>query len=181
MIKNKNSLPDCSKWKLWWVEIVAVVYFFITLFISLEIAKIIVSDEWLQAIHKEQIDGVFLSIRNIINVVLFYFLLPILLINPKNIQKIKQYIGLKAVSIKTVCLWLAGFFLLIMLTNAISYFMEKPIVPEYVVQMFQTIKSTPWLIIGIVIAPPIYEELIFRGFLYSGLVSRGWNVWLVIF
>jgi membrane protease YdiL (CAAX protease family) len=179
MIENKNTLFDYSTWKWAWVVFLGFLYYFIANIVSLEIAKIIVSDEWLQSIQEKQIKGLFLSISCIINLVIFYF--PILwLINQQKNTNIKQYIGLKKVSIKTVFMWLAVFFLLIASTNTISYFMENPIVPEYVVQMFQTIKSTPWLILGIVIAAPIYEELFFRGFLYSSFISMGVPVWIVI-
>jgi membrane protease YdiL (CAAX protease family) len=55
--------------------------------------------------------------------------------------------------------------------DVIALALGKPIVPEFSRQVWATSSDRATLVAVIVVAAPIFEELLFRGFLLRGLVS----------
>lgn len=71
-------------------------------------------------------------------------------------------------------LGLACVVLMLPLVDLSSYLAGQPIVPEFVRDMYRTARDSNsiWLLaIAMVVAAPLAEELVFRGFLFRGLAA----------
>jgi membrane protease YdiL (CAAX protease family) len=63
--------------------------------------------------------------------------------------------------------------------DAILYVTGRELVPPFQVEIWRTAVDAGWLIwllAAIVVAAPIGEEIVFRGFLFRGLAKPGWEV-----
>jgi len=89
----------------------------------------------------------------------------------KRNSNIKHYLRLYMVDIKTVKYWTFVIIFLIILTDILTLIFDIPIVPEFMSVAYNSASSLWLLWFAIVVAAPIFEELFFRGFLLSGLVS----------
>ncbi len=78
-------------------------------------------------------------------------------------------LALDAPSARSVVVWLAITAGLIVASDALTWFIDKPIVPEFMADLVRNATIAPILWFAIIIAAPIFEELFFRGFLIEGL------------
>lgn len=72
---------------------------------------------------------------------------------------------------------------LLPLADLASYLAGQPIVPEFVRGLYRTARDTNtiWLMaIALIIAAPIAEELVFRGFMFRGLAASRIGPWSAI-
>jgi HAD superfamily hydrolase (TIGR01509 family) len=80
-----------------------------------------------------------------------------------------EYLGFKPVRLRQVarwCLVLLGF---VVVSDLITILLGKPVVPEFMHQIYETAVFLPLLWIALIVAAPIGEEIIFRGFMFQGL------------
>lgn len=87
----------------------------------------------------------------------------------KKGANIQHYLGLNLVSFKTARFWLLVFIGLILVSELITYLLGKPLIPDFVMAIYNSTNSLWLLWIAIVIAAPVFEELFFRGFVITGL------------
>ena len=52
--------------------------------------------------------------------------------------------------------------------DLLTRLLERPIVPEFMVNVFETAYFIPLLWVAFIIAAPLFEEIFFRGFLFEG-------------
>jgi membrane protease YdiL (CAAX protease family) len=84
------------------------------------------------------------------------------------------YLALVWPQCRDVLVGLACIAVLLPLADLSSYLTGQPIVPEFVRNLYVTARdsSTIWLLaIALVIAAPLAEELVFRGFMFRGLAA----------
>jgi uncharacterized protein len=99
----------------------------------------------------------------------------------KNLP-LKHYLALRTLPRRRLlrwCLVLLGFALLADLTTVS---LGKPIVPEFMTEVYRTARWTPLLWFAVVICAPLAEELLFRGFLFKGWLHSplgGWGTVLL--
>ena len=65
--------------------------------------------------------------------------------------------------------WLAVTLAFTFAYDALSAALDRPVVPEYLERAYRTAAFLPSLVVAVVVAAPLFEELLFRGFLYAGL------------
>jgi beta-phosphoglucomutase len=90
---------------------------------------------------------------------------------------VREYLALRPVSRRRLlrwCLVLLAFALLVDLTTLL---LQKPIVPEVMVEAYRTAGWPPLLWIAVVLGAPIGEELFFRGFLFRGWMHSPLGAW----
>jgi membrane protease YdiL (CAAX protease family) len=87
---------------------------------------------------------------------------------------LRDYLALTWPSLGRVALSIVGLLVLIATGDTISYVLGRPIVPEVMVQVFKT-GWMPLLLFAVVVAAPIGEELMFRGFIYKGIAASRWG------
>jgi len=80
-----------------------------------------------------------------------------------------QYLALRPVSGKEVLRWglyLAG---LILLSDLITLSLDRPLVPEVMIEMYKTTTLKPLFWLALVVGAPLAEEPLFRGFMFRGM------------
>lgn len=87
----------------------------------------------------------------------------------KKHSRIREYLALKAVSLRTFAPWLGVLILFIAASDATSAILGRPIVPEFMRLTYSSADPVWMLWIAFVAAAPMFEEVFFRGFLYGGL------------
>jgi len=95
----------------------------------------------------------------------------LLVIKLKKGASIKEYLGLKSVEAKTAFYWLLSVFVFIIFSDTLTILLGRPIVPEFMTSVYTSIENVWILWLAIIIAAPLFEELFFRGFIFSGLSS----------
>ena len=86
---------------------------------------------------------------------------------------IKDYLARYRPSRQEVGVALASLVVLLPGIDALAYLIGQPIIPSFVVDVYQSAQSQGSLLLlwlAIVIAAPIAEEIIFRGFIFRGWV-----------
>lgn len=102
---------------------------------------------------------------------------------------VKRYLGLNAIAPRTIFIWIGIVTLFALASDVVTRFLGRPVVPEFMVQVYETVSVAPLLWIALIVAAPLFEEVLFRGFLFEGfqhsklgpigtilLTSLGWTV-----
>lgn len=119
-----------------------------------------------------QYDGDLLSVTTIAGTVAVLVLVAALVWLRRGVP-LREYLALKPVGWKAAALWIAGTLAFLMTYDLISRFLDRPPVPDFMLQVYGSATMLPLLWIAIVIAAPLWEEIVFRGFAYPGLRSAG--------
>jgi len=96
---------------------------------------------------------------------------PIILgiIKLKRGSRLADYLPLAVPPGRTLAFWLLGMALLIAVYDATAWFLGKPIVPEFMQQVYASADSKVLFWAAVILAAPLFEETFFRGFVLSGL------------
>ncbi len=81
---------------------------------------------------------------------------------------IGDYLGLKPVSLKTVLIWCAVGVAVAFAADFAKEALGLPVVSEFVVESYKTAQPLWLYVLAIAIMAPLWEELLFRGFVYDG-------------
>lgn len=79
------------------------------------------------------------------------------------------YLGLRVPPLKGLWLWALYLAIFIGIFHLIEYGLGRPFVTEFQVRAFGSADSVVLLLLAIVIAAPVFEELFFRGFIFHGM------------
>ncbi len=82
---------------------------------------------------------------------------------------VRDYLGLHPVDAGTLFVWLAAALVFVAASDGLSILLERPVVPEFMVRVYETAVVLPLFWAVIVLLGPIFEEVFFRGFLFAGL------------
>lgn len=173
-----DSKPEYHHWGalatiLWGVFIVIVfaVSQVLTVIIYLAVTRPRLSSAELQAIVPELThDGVLLSISTFVAAVV---LCPIILViaKLKRGSKLKDYLGLILPDKWQALRWLLALITFLILSDVTLLLFGKPIVPEFMLKTYSSMKD-PWILwVALLVGAPLVEELFFRGFLIKGLAD----------
>ena len=95
---------------------------------------------------------------------------------------IAEYLALKSVPAKELFRWCVALLALAVLSDGLSWWLGRPIVPEVIVAEYRTAWFPPLLWFAVVVLAPLNEEIFFRGFIFAG-ISRspmgGWGATLL--
>src|SRR4030042_3145461 len=86
----------------------------------------------------------------------------------KNIS-IKNYIGFRDPLTREWVKWLLILGGFLFLSDAVTFLLNRPIVPPVMVDAYKTASFLPALLFAMIIVAPIFEEIFFRGFLFQGI------------
>jgi len=84
---------------------------------------------------------------------------------------VKEYLGLTRVSANEVVRWCIWLLLFVTASDALTSLLGQPIVPEFMVGVYQTATFLPLLWLALFVAAPLVEEIFFRGFLFQGILQ----------
>jgi membrane protease YdiL (CAAX protease family) len=91
-----------------------------------------------------------------------------LLVRLRKGTTVKQYLGLNTVASRTMFTWLGILTLFALISDLLTRFLGRPIVPEFMVNVYETAYFVPLLWVAFIVAAPLFEEVLFRGFLFEG-------------
>jgi membrane protease YdiL (CAAX protease family) len=83
-------------------------------------------------------------------------------------QPALAYLGVTSFRARDLWIGLGVLAVFIPLSDGLMYLTGRPIVPEFMIDAYQTAGFLPVLMVALILAAPIGEELFFRGFLYRG-------------
>ena len=83
---------------------------------------------------------------------------------------VKEYLALNPLSWRAAARWCSALAGLVVLSDGLTTLLHRPIVPEVMVQTYQTAGFPPLLWLAVVVAAPLGEETLFRGFLFKGIL-----------
>lgn len=86
-----------------------------------------------------------------------------------------RFLGLTRASARDVALWCLALGAFVALSDAITVAIGRPVVPEFMAEVFATANPV-LLFFALVLAAPLFEEVFFRGFLLAALDARGLSV-----
>ncbi len=96
-------------------------------------------------------------------------LILLFLIKIKKGPSIREYLCLHPLSWKIFIKWILLIVLIVACSDALSYLLDHPIVPEYWAKLMQTAPPILMVIIAVLLVAPIFEEVFFRGFMFAGI------------
>lgn len=80
-----------------------------------------------------------------------------------------RYLGFRRVSTGQVARWGVALLILVVLSDLLTTSLGRPIVPEFMQDAYASAGVLPLFWFGLVVAAPVAEETLFRGFLFEGL------------
>ena len=83
---------------------------------------------------------------------------------------VKEYLALNPLLWRGAARWCAALAGLVVLSDVLTTLLHRPLVPEVMVQMYQNAGFLPLLWLAVVVAAPLGEEALFRGFLFKGIL-----------
>ena len=115
-----------------------------------------------------QYNGTVISLSTISTAILCSVLV-LLAIKLKKGATLKDHLGFTHVDMKTSVSWLIVIAVFIICSDLLTISMGRPIVPDFMTSVYNSIEAVWLLWLALVIAAPLFEELFVRGFIYSGL------------
>jgi len=82
---------------------------------------------------------------------------------------IKQYFGFYNPGWKHILKWCLVAVLFAGCFDTLTFFINRRVVPEFMVSVYTTVYFTPLLWFAFIIVAPLTEEIFFRGFLFEGI------------
>ncbi len=118
----------------------------------------------------ENYEGLILSLSMTLSVVPCVALM-ILFARRSGKNSWQQYLAFQPVSRTTVFYGVAISAAFILVSDSLTYLLGRPIVTEWMLNIYETSKSPGLLWIALCVAAPVFEETLFRGFLFRGFAS----------
>jgi membrane protease YdiL (CAAX protease family) len=94
---------------------------------------------------------------------------------------LRPYLGLSSVRGRQLLAWIPIIFGLLLIYDLSMYMMSRPIVPQFLIDVYSTAYFLPGLLIVILVVAPVFEEIFFRGFMFAGFrssIGSGWTILL---
>jgi hypothetical protein len=95
--------------------------------------------------------------------------LTVLFAKLRRQMPLRQYLALNPVSKGAIVLWCLGVLAYMIVSDGLTYLLQRDVVPETMARAYQTAGFLPLLWIALIVAAPLFEEIFFRGFLFQGL------------
>lgn len=81
-----------------------------------------------------------------------------------------HYLGLRSVPRKEYLRWSVGILVLVVISDGITKLMGRPIVPDFMLDAYKSAGFAPLFWLALIVAAPLTEETLFRGFLFEGIL-----------
>ncbi|MEM7049344.1 MAG: CPBP family intramembrane glutamic endopeptidase [Acidobacteriota bacterium] len=99
------------------------------------------------------------------------------LVRVRRPQGVLEYLGWVSFRWPGALLGLAAILATSFTFDALSRGLDRPPIPAFVEMAMTTAGSLPALIFAIVVVAPLFEEVLFRGFLFTGLANSAAGTW----
>ncbi len=95
--------------------------------------------------------------------------LVLLVIRLKGTMPVGEYLRLVPVRVKSLLVWFALLALVLIGSDLLTLALDRPISPQVMVELYETSRFVVLAWFAIAIAGPIFEEVLFRGFMFRGI------------
>lgn len=95
-----------------------------------------------------------------------------LLVRHQFLESPREYLGLRGTTLRQVLLWTFVLVLFVVLFDLVGQWLERPEIPPFMRDMLASPGPKVLLWLAVVLAAPLLEEILFRGFLLEGLRRR---------
>ncbi len=85
--------------------------------------------------------------------------------------RVRDYLGLRWTGWRPVARWLGGMALLAVAYDLLARALDRPVVPPFMVEGWRTADWRALFWVAVVVAAPLVEEALFRGFFFAGLAG----------
>ncbi len=174
VVPNVELLPPARPWGFW-MTLVWALAGSIVMVVTQTIGALPVlfmraagkRPEQLEALLAEaEFDGLVLSASTL-------FCTPAMALFAMGVAKLtrmplRDYLGLVWPSWRAMAISLAVMLVYITAVDSANLLMGRPVVPEFMLKVYQTAGFAPLLLVVLVVAAPLWEELCFRGLLWRG-------------
>ncbi len=92
-----------------------------------------------------------------------------LFIKARRRLSLREYLALIPVRGRVMAFWLAAVLVFGFCSDSLTYVLDRPIVPQFMIDAWHTSGWPPILWLAVIVAAPLAEELVFRGFFFVGL------------
>lgn len=113
-------------------------------------------------------DGFLLAIATTVTSVLGTAVI-VLLVKLRKGLSVCDYLRLEPVDPRRALLWLAATLVVIVASDGLTLLLDRPVVPEVMVEFYRTAGFLPLFWLAVVVMAPLFEEVFFRGFVFAGL------------
>ncbi len=90
---------------------------------------------------------------------------------------VSEYLALRPVTGSQLLRWLGITVALIVLVDGVSRLLGRTVVPDFMMSAYRTATLIPLFWVALVAAAPIFEEVLFRGFLFQGVQASNLGPW----
>jgi membrane protease YdiL (CAAX protease family) len=171
---HEISSPQPTHWRFWGTLLWGTLIF--AIFTVLQILTMIVvgisrKSHFTEAeLRGLMNDGYFLSLTTFITTLACCGLV-VGVVKLKKGSQLAEYLCIRKVSLKILLKWIGLLVCFLVLSDLITFFIGRPIVPPFMSAAFATAKPAWTIWIAMIIAAPLSEETFFRGFLFKGFES----------
>ena len=95
-------------------------------------------------------------------------LLILLLVALRKGVSWREYLAIRRPRAMELLMWLGISLATMVVLEAVGMLLDRPSLPEWVVDLYGASTSLPLLVLAIVCVAPLFEESFFRGFLFTG-------------
>ncbi len=82
-----------------------------------------------------------------------------------------DYLGFRMPTAKTIAASILGTLIFIAGMDGLTWVLGRDVVPEFMIEVYSSAGILPLFWLALVVAAPLIEEIIFRGFLHQGLIN----------
>lgn len=87
----------------------------------------------------------------------------------KATLSVEEYLGLVRVRVKSLAVWFGLLALLLIGSDLLTLALDRPVAPDVMVELYATSRFAALAWFAVVVAAPVFEEVLFRGFMFRGI------------
>jgi membrane protease YdiL (CAAX protease family) len=170
--------PPAAHWKFWgtalWGILIALTFLALQ---ALTVAGVLISrnpylseEEFIATYVSTAQDGYVVSVATLVTALLGCALVAGV-VKLKKHSILGDYLALRPVPLKVLLRWFALLAALIILADIFTVLIRRPIVPDFMAEVYATANPVWLLWIALLVGAPLFEETFFRGFLFRGFAS----------
>lgn len=169
-----NAGPTASRWgipgTIIWTLVIAAVFVFVQSVVLLTLAQAQYPDTPLSEIDLTGLEsnGWALALATIVTTVA---VLPLLLaaVKLKRGSSLRDYLALAPAGLGTLVFWAGAAIALMLLSDLVKWALGLPVAVDFVVETYRSMGHPVIFLTAVALLAPLTEELVFRGFMLSGL------------
>lgn len=173
-----GSRPACRPWGPWATIGLTIACFAFVLLIQLGLLRLALWANPSQSVANLVNSGFFLALSTLAGVP--FALGCVWLLIAVRRCPLSWYLALRWPERRAVLVSIGLLVPLLVAGDLLAYLLGQPIVPRWIEQVYRTADSLALLLLAIVVAAPLVEETLMRGFLFRGIADSRLGPWTAV-